>query len=289
MKSDSTIEILAIGDDLNSTFNKNNLNNLFQFINREFETNLKYKNGLNQIKFIKEDITPTTTIAADDDSLLNLKINTKYYDLNGRVKLIDINNNDFQIDSIECLIIVLTSTLQIDQNLNDKIEKVLAQNGDCLKLIIHYQKDQKDQKDQKLDSIQTNKIRDKFEDFVEIFLFNKNDQNDNESEDDDDFDSLDELFNTLFVHNWSNIQLKETNKPQKTEKDHKDQKEKVEEEEEGEDNFDFEHLLMNLQDIRSKGETMTFEERKKYAEDVVKKFWTSIGGEEDEIDGIESD
>jgi hypothetical protein len=286
MKSDSTIEILAIGDDLNSTFNKNNLNNLFQFINKEFETNLKYKNGLNQIKFIKEDIAPTTTIAADDDSLLNLKINTKYYDLNGRVKLIDINNNDFQIDSIECLIIVLTSTLQIDQNLNDKIEKVLAQNGDCLKLIIHYQKDQKDQK---LDSIQTNKIRDKFEDFVEIFLFNKNDQNDNESEDDDDFDSLDELFNTLFVHNWSNIQLKETNKPQKTEKDHKDQKEKVEEEEEGEDNFDFEHLLMNLQDIRSKGETMTFEERKKYAEDVVKKFWTSIGGEEDEIDGIESD
>ena len=40
---------------------------------------------------------------------------------------------------------------------------------------------------------------------------------------------------------------------------------------------------MNLNEYKSKAEGLDFEERKKYAENIVLKFWESIGGDADEI------
>ena len=51
----------------------------------------------------------------------------------------------------------------------------------------------------------------------------------------------------------------------------------------GSDPFNFEDLLMNLTDYKTKAEGLDFEERKKFAENVVLKFWESIGGDENEI------
>lgn len=47
--------------------------------------------------------------------------------------------------------------------------------------------------------------------------------------------------------------------------------------------FNFEDLLTNLSEYKAKAEELGFEERKRFAEDVVLKFWKSIGGDQDEI------
>jgi hypothetical protein len=54
-----------------------------------------------------------------------------------------------------------------------------------------------------------------------------------------------------------------------------------------ESEFNFENLIMNLGEIKSKANDMSFEERKKYAENVVMNFWRSIGGDEKEIAGLD--
>jgi hypothetical protein len=46
---------------------------------------------------------------------------------------------------------------------------------------------------------------------------------------------------------------------------------------------DFESLLTNLSEMRNKAANMSEEERKTYAEDVVKKFWKAIGGDEEDL------
>ena len=46
---------------------------------------------------------------------------------------------------------------------------------------------------------------------------------------------------------------------------------------------------MNLNDMRSKASSLSFEDRKKYAETVVKNFWQSMGGDENEIADLDQD
>ena len=46
---------------------------------------------------------------------------------------------------------------------------------------------------------------------------------------------------------------------------------------------EFESLLTNLSEMRNKAANMNEEERKTYAEDVVKKFWKAIGGDEEDL------
>ena len=45
-------------------------------------------------------------------------------------------------------------------------------------------------------------------------------------------------------------------------------------------------MLMNLSDYKSKASGLEFEDRKKFAEDIVLKFWNAISGDKDEISGL---
>ncbi|XP_059161529.1 alpha- and gamma-adaptin-binding protein p34-like [Physella acuta] len=52
---------------------------------------------------------------------------------------------------------------------------------------------------------------------------------------------------------------------------------------------DFEQLFMKLKVMKDKAENLTPEERRKYAEKVAVSFWKAIGGDEDEIEGLDGD
>jgi hypothetical protein len=95
-------------------------------------------------------------------------------------------------------------------------------------------------------------------------------------DDDDDENGIDELINVLYVHEWSNIKKIDVLKEEKIEKTTK----KVE------TNSEFEHILLNLQDFRDKASKLDQNERKLFAQDVVTKFWNSIGGDEEELEGL---
>ena len=85
--------------------------------------------------------------------------------------------------------------------------------------------------------------------------------------------------NCLFVHDWQEIKLKEPAKPAEAASKQPDD----DNEEDEPDNFNFEDMLMNLGELKSKAASLSFEERKKYAEDIVLKFWETMGGDESEI------
>ncbi len=57
-------------------------------------------------------------------------------------------------------------------------------------------------------------------------------------------------------------------------------------EEPDEEAFNFEDMLMNLGDYKAKADGLEFEDRKKFAEDIVRKFWKSIGGDAEELDDL---
>lgn len=110
---------------------------------------------------------------------------------------------------------------------------------------------------------------------------------------------FDELINCLYVHEWQSMRLKSEEKVKtqaavKQEESSKTEaktenitasaskeKESASNEEKLAD--DFESLLTNLSEMRNKAASMSEEERKKYAEDVVKKFWKAIGGDEEDL------
>ena len=82
---------------------------------------------------------------------------------------------------------------------------------------------------------------------------------------------------------WSNIRLKSDKKNSENKKEDeavtREETPRIEEENINEnDAFNFENLIMNLGDMRSKASNLSFDERKKYAEDVVKNFWGPGGG-----------
>lgn len=119
--------------------------------------------------------------------------------------------------------------------------------------------------------------------------------------DEDSYTDLDEFINCIFVHSWSNIELKSekneagslkkininANEVNKAESSTDDEKpEKTVEEDSDKDAFNFEDMLMNLSDYKSKASGLEFDERKKFAEDIVLKFWDAIGGDRDEIAGL---
>jgi hypothetical protein len=127
-------------------------------------------------------------------------------------------------------------------------------------------------------------------------------QEDDDSEDQDEFTDLDELINCLFVHSWSGLELVE--QPAKSEASQRVvatatdlNKAKVDEKDEDLDDesadtladFGFENLLINLSEMKEKADGMSFDERKKYAEQVVVNFWKSIGGDMDEISGLDDE
>ncbi len=76
----------------------------------------------------------------------------------------------------------------------------------------------------------------------------------------------------------------------KTDKTTENQTEKTNKDADPDDNnkdaFNFEDLLMNLTDYKSKAAELEFDDRKKFAEDIVLKFWNAIGGDKEEIEGL---
>jgi hypothetical protein len=149
---------------------------------------------------------------------------------------------------------------------------------------------------------------------------NSNKHNDeDEEESDDEFDQMDELINSFLVHNWSTMKLKSTKnkpstrsligtaeahqallennilKPNNNDKKADNVAQKTsgnanENDDYNEDHEDeFENILMNVREMRTKADKMSFDDRKKYAEEMVKKFWLSIGGDEDELGSLSSE
>lgn len=115
----------------------------------------------------------------------------------------------------------------------------------------------------------------------------------------DSFNGLDELINCIFVHPWSDIVLRDENTTPfiplgetsvitgnnllveaVVGGDDENQGGAPKSEE---DAFNFEDLLMNLTDYKAQADNLDFEERKKYAENIVLKFWESIGGDKEEV------
>ena len=110
----------------------------------------------------------------------------------------------------------------------------------------------------------------------------------------DSFSGLDELINCILVHPWSDIVLKDeksasiaTSKREeeavKSLLDASEEAAKTDAPKSEDDAFNFEELLTNLSDYKTQADTLDFEERKKFAENIVLKFWESIGGDKDEI------
>jgi hypothetical protein len=51
----------------------------------------------------------------------------------------------------------------------------------------------------------------------------------------------------------------------------------------------FEELFQNLNEMKSKAESLSPRQRKAYAEKMAIAFWKSMGGSESEVEGLSSD
>jgi hypothetical protein len=99
---------------------------------------------------------------------------------------------------------------------------------------------------------------------------------------------LDELVNSIFVHPWSEMVLKSSSGGVQEAVGSVATSVATAEGEEAADEgaFNFEEMLMNLNEYKAKADGLEFEERKKFAEDVVRKFWASIGGDDEELNDL---
>ena len=189
-----------------------------------------------------------------DEINYQLKIQTKYYDYNTLIKFFDSIIPDSHTD-LDGILIILANPDELIQNVKNLMKK---NNENSFKAVIYDQ---------------TNELLAKtfeIDDLIQIKLnLNK------EIEDDDDEDELDEFINSIFVHSWSDLKLKNESKATNLQEAEKEEDEDEEDE--------FEDLISNLAEMKTKASQMGFEERKLYAEEVVKKFWRSINGNEDEL------
>lgn len=212
---------------------------LFNKINNKFETN-KQENNIKLIEL--------------DEVNYQLKIQTKYYDYDTLIKLFDsIIPDSTDLDGI---LIILANPDELIQKVTNLMKKNNENNS--FKAVIYDQTSELLAKTFEID------------DLIQIKLdLNK------EIVDDDDEDELDEFINSLFVHTWSDLKLKNDSKATNLQEAEKEEDEYEEDE--------FEDLISNLAEMKTKASQMGFEERKLYAEEVVKKFWRSINGNEDEL------
>ncbi|CAG0917332.1 unnamed protein product [Notodromas monacha] len=75
----------------------------------------------------------------------------------------------------------------------------------------------------------------------------------------------------LNAHTWSNLVLKEES----------------EDEEEGGESF--EDLFQNFAAMKAKCDSLSSDERKKYAEEIAVAFWRAMSGDEEEVTGLDSE
>ena len=298
--------LLAIGA------NPDSFGHLCLTISRQLASSGAYKKSTNRIEF---------TAAASDDTQRNehlLSIETKYYETQLSVQFVP-HADDFvaaaQVDrlfdahQIEALLVFegLPHASTLLKHLN-------ASDANVLKILLMSSRSGELGDNEALEDFVTIKLDMSEDDKVAEKPHDETD----EEEDEEEYSELDELINTIFVHPWQSMKMKNetasssrpfhaftaaaTSATTSAKKEGEDKNGKSENDGDGDDDVDddadedeaavslgFEDLMMNLHDIRSKANEMTFEERKKYAENVVMNFWRSMGGDEDEINGLDDD
>jgi len=305
--STNTPNIIAFG-------NPNEYQKLFHLLNNEFSNNDTYKNKPNQMSI--------NANAPENVNSYEIKIRTKYYDSDLSLEIFPLNELDTKIDdktiveNLEGVFLLVSQSSDHELIQSSKsCKNFFKSKENYLNILItnNYSDTMSQEK--------VNNFLNQCETFVEIKLeLNQDHLSSKEESDSDndesDFTSLDELINLIFVNNWSVRTLKsekvsnkikesealnkEENKndakeeiipsTDKTKIDEKSDRNPDDDEDDGEDDeFSFENLIMNLNDMRSKASSLSFEERKKYAETVVKNFWQSMGGDENEIADLDQD
>lgn len=230
-----------------------------------------YKQLFNRIneKFNSTQLANTLQIVECNQNY-QLKIKTKYYDLDSLLVVKPFDCIDgIEQQFLEGVFILLDNTSSYHKN--EIINQLFEQNEMCFKAIIYSVKNE-----------QITELTEKFDDLIQIELDLSNQTNDDQEK----FDGLDEFVNSLFVHTWFNMELKSEPKTEPI-KPHKEEALK-EDENSDDENFNFESMISNLSEMRDKANGLSFEERKLYAENIVKKFWLTIGGNEEEIDDLTS-
>lgn len=212
----------------------------------------------------------------------SFRLDTKYYNLDLTLELFPIESDFDCVDSItsktellnniQSIFIVLNERnlsflTQLDQ-LVLQLEKLNKSNS-CLSILIL------------TDETKYKAIPEIYQNFLKIRL---NEEKNLLDEDEESFSDFDELINSILVHSWEGIELKSDKKVLKKFENIDNQ---IDNEEFDEKNFNLENLMMNLKDIREKSLKLDFDDRKKFAENVTVNFWKSIGGESEEIYGLD--
>jgi hypothetical protein len=94
---------------------------------------------------------------------------------------------------------------------------------------------------------------------------------------DEDENGVDELLNALYCHEWSCMNKNENKSTSLAAAPANSTNENVDE---------FENILLNLQDFRLKASKLETNQRKVFAQEIVTKFWNSIGGDGEELEGL---
>lgn len=220
-----------------------------------------------------------------DKNLYSFGLNTKYYDLELTLELISLESYSDRVSSIasdehflnniQSIFVVLSDKScqflsQIDR-LVSKIQKLNKSNS-CLNiLVLNWQTERPEI------------LSKQFENFLKIKL---NEDKNLLDEEEEFFSDLDELVNSILVHSWEGIELKSDKLAKKK---FENVNSELDSEQLDDKNFNLENLMMNLKDIREKSLNMDFEDRKKFAENVTLNFWKSVGGDPDEINGLDEE
>ena len=278
---------------------------LFKKINSEFLINPTYtKNKSNKI-----------SIADANANIFEMQITTKYYDLDVAIEVVSVSEletkfgslNEKVDDHIIEGVFVLVSQNSPYESLSkvEPLQAYLKANENCLSVLITLEAHESDAECVK-------KILDTCENLVEIKINLSEEtlqlENTEDGEDESEFTDLDELINLIFVQSWSNMSLKSektvtkkepTIEPETNTNSNVSAQPKVLEttskatgddgDDDDDNEFNFENLIMNLNEMRSKASNLSFEERKKYAENVVKNFWQTMGGDESELADLDQE
>ncbi|RNA06300.1 Alpha- and gamma-adaptin-binding p34 [Brachionus plicatilis] len=216
-------------------------------------------------------------------NIYSFRLDTKYYDLDLVLEFVPFEPNCDRVRSIasdepflnniqSIFILVNNKNYQFIGQLDQLVNKLenMNESNSCLSILILTE-------ETKIPLI----LSKRYENFLKIKL---NGEKNLLDESEDSFLDFDEMINGILVHSWEGIELKSDKKVMK-------KFEKIDTEmndsEFDDKNFNLENLMMNLKDIREKSKNMDFEERKKFAENVTLNFWKSVGGEPDEIDGLD--
>ena len=231
-----------------------------------------------QCKLDKQSLNKLAIIELDEQTdkwapRFRIDFDTKYYEL--RLDLIVIDTAHLAADQIDVEALqsrfsslegfIIYSNEQNEQcllgnDLKQLLKSLLNLNNNCFQTLIR----------NSATHLHAHELIEEFDDLIEFNL---------SEVDDEGHSDLNEFINCLFVHDWQEIKLKEPAKPAEAASKQPDD----DNEEDEPDNFNFEDMLMNLGELKSKAASLSFEERKKYAEDIVLKFWETMGGDESEI------